>query len=77
MKTMSRSKLWRVAIREGVRKYRAQVYADFFDEGAGEVSTIECTFFLSKDTIDIDTIEEQAVAKAENLLKKALSNGYE
>lgn len=70
---MSKSKLWKVMIHEGVRKYRAKVYADFFDEGAGEVSTIECTFFLSKDTTDIDKIEEQAVAKAEDLLRKALS----
>jgi hypothetical protein len=74
MKTMSKSKLWRVAIHEGVQKYRAQVYADFFNEEVGGVSTIECTFFMNKDTKDIDKIEEQAVAKAKDLLRKALAD---
>ncbi|MBI2486386.1 MAG: hypothetical protein HYW01_05410 [Deltaproteobacteria bacterium] len=75
MKTASKFKLWKVAIHEGVRKYRVQVYADLFDEGTGEASRIECTFYLSKDTIDINKMEEQAVAKAEDLLRKALSDG--
>ncbi len=59
----------------GCPKVQGPSLRRLFDEGAGEVSTIECTFFLSKDTADIDKIEEQAMAKAENLLRKALSNG--
>ena len=74
MKTMNRFKLWKVAIHEGVRKNRIQVYADFFNDLAGEASRIECTFFLSKDTTDIDKIEEQAVTKAEELIRRVLSN---
>ncbi|HXG31526.1 MAG TPA: hypothetical protein VNK81_07755 [Thermodesulfobacteriota bacterium] len=74
-KKMGKPKLWRIAIHDGVQKSRIQVYADFFNERAGDTGTVECTFYLSKDKIDMDRIEEQAVAMAEDLLRRALSNG--
>lgn len=72
---MSKPKLWRITIHEGVQKSRIRVYADFFYERVGDTGTVECTFYLSKDRIDMDRIEEQAVAMAEDLLRRALSNG--